>query len=146
MDEKDIRIIEILKENSSLTTRQIAKKARIPLSTTHHRIRKLKQEGFIKKFTIETDHKKFGRTFAAIILVRCDYKSLREVKKDQHTIAREISHLQEVEKVDIVTGGYDMVVRVRVKDVEEFDNFLLKKFQRIQGVDRTQSLIVIHEE
>ena len=53
--------------------------------------------------------------------------------------------MPEVEKVDIVTGGTDMVVRVRVKDVEGYDKFLLKKFQNIPGVDRTQSLIVIHE-
>ena len=145
LDEKDKRIIEILKEDSSLTIRQVAKKARIPITTTHHRIKKLKEEKFIKKFTIEVDLKKFEKSFAAIILVSCDYKLLREVKKDQHMLAKEISFLPEVEKVDVVTGETDIVVRVRVKDVEEFDYFLLKKFQKISGVDKTQSLIIIHE-
>ncbi len=53
--------------------------------------------------------------------------------------------MPEVEGVEVVTGATDMVVRVRVRDVEEFDLFLLKKFQKIQGMDKTQSLIVIHE-
>jgi len=145
IDEKDQKIIEVLKEDSSLTTRQIAKKTRIPITTVHHRVRKLKDEGFIKKFTIEIDPKKFDKKFTAIILVSCDYKSLREIKKDQHMLSKEIRLLPEVEKVDVVTGGTDIVVRVRVKDVEEFDSFLLKKFQKIAGVDKTQSLIVIHE-
>lgn len=145
IDEKDRKIIEVLKEDSSLTTRQIAKKTRVPITTVHHRVRKLRDEGFIKRFTIEVDPKKFDKKFTAIILVNCDYKSLREIKKDQHMLSKEIKLLPEVEKVDVVTGGTDIVVRVRVKDVEEFDSFLLKKFQKIAGVDKTQSLIVIHE-
>lgn len=145
LDEKDIKILEMLKEDSSLTTRQIAKKTLIPITTVHHRVRKLKTEKYIKKYTINLDYKKIGKGFSAIILVSCDYKTLREAKKDQHILAKEISKLPEVEKVDIVTGGTDMVVRVRVKDVEEYDTFLLKKFQNIAGIDKTQSLIVIHE-
>lgn len=145
LDEKDIKILEMLKEDSSLTTRQIAKKTLIPITTVHHRVRKLKTEKYIKKYTINLDYKKIGKGFSAIILVSCDYKTLREAKKDQHILAKEISKLTEVEKVDIVTGGTDMVVRVRVKDVEEYDTFLLKKFQNIAGIDKTQSLIVIHE-
>ncbi|PIZ52419.1 hypothetical protein COY27_00285 [Candidatus Woesearchaeota archaeon CG_4_10_14_0_2_um_filter_33_13] len=145
IDEKDQKIIEILKEHGDFTTRQIAKKTLLPVTTIHNRIRKLKQEGIIKRFTIDLDYKKLGKDFSAIILVSADYKVLRELKKDQHQLAKEISFLPEVEKVDIVTGGTDMVVRVRVKDVEGYDKFLLKKFQNIPGVDRTQSLIVIHE-
>jgi len=80
------------------------------------------------------------------MLVSMDYKVLRELKKDQHQIAKQISLLPEVESVDVVTGGTDMVVKVRVKDVQEYDHFLLKKFQSLPGIDRTQSLVVIHEQ
>lgn len=145
LDEKDIKILELLKQDSSMSTRQIAKKTLIPITTVHHRIRKLKAGKYIKNYTIDLDHKKIGKGFTAIILVSCDYKTLREAKKDQHKLAKQISKMTEVEKVDIVTGGTDMIVRVRVKDVEEYDTFLLKKFQNIAGIDKTQSLIVIHE-
>ena len=145
MDEKDWKIVEILKEHGEYTTRQIAKKTLLPSTTIHNRIKKLRAEGIIKKFTLELDHKKIGKQFTAIVLVSCDYKQLREAKKDQHMLAKEISLMPEVEKVDVVTGGTDMVVRIRVKDVEEYDQFLLKKFQKIAGVDKTTSMIVIHE-
>lgn len=145
IDNKDQKILQILQEDSSLTTRQIAKKTRIPITTVHHRIKKLKDDGYIKNFTIELNHKKLGKTFAAIINVNCDYKLLRELKKDQHMLAKEIKLLPEVEKVHIVTGGTDLVVRVRLIDVDDFDTFLLTKFQKIEGIDKTQSLIVIHE-
>ncbi len=144
IDEKDKRIIQILKENSNYTTRQIAKKINLPITTIHNRIKKLKREKIIKKFTIELDNKKIDKSFSAIILVSVGI-ILKELKKDQHKLAKEIKYLDEVEQVDIVTGGTDIVVKVRVKNVEEYDNFLLKKFQNISGVDKTQSLVVIHE-
>ncbi len=145
LDEKDEKIIQILKEHSDYTTRQIAQKLLLPITTIHNRIKKLKKEKIIKKFTIELDNKKIAKLFSAIILVSVDYEALRELKKDQHKLAKEISYLKDVESVDIVTGGTDIVVKVRLKDVEEYDNFLLKKFQNIPGVDKTQSLVVIHE-
>jgi DNA-binding Lrp family transcriptional regulator len=46
--------------------------------------------------------------------------------------------------VDIVTGGTDLVAIIRVKDVEEFDKVLLGKLQLLEGIDKTQSLTVIH--
>jgi Lrp/AsnC family transcriptional regulator, leucine-responsive regulatory protein len=145
MDEKDKMILEVLKEHGDYTTRQIAKKTLLPVTTIHNRITKLKKENIILNFTVNIDNKRIGKGFCAIILVSVDYRQLREVKKDQHMLAKEISSMPEVDKVDVVTGGTDLVVRVSVASVEEFDQFLLKKFQGIAGVDRTQSLVVIHE-
>lgn len=48
-------------------------------------------------------------------------------------------------KTHIVSGGTDIVAIVRVKDVDEFDHALLGKIQSIEGIDKTQSLIVIHQ-
>lgn len=145
MDEKDKKIIDILKQDSSMTMRQISKKTKIPITTVHKRIQRLKQDSVIKKFTIEVDHKKTGNPFFVIILMSVDYSLLRKLGKNQHQLADEIKEFPEVERVDIVTGTIDMVIWVRVKNVEDFDNFLLKKFQNINGIDRTQSLVVIHE-
>lgn len=145
LDEKDKAIIEILQEHGDYTTRQIARKTLLPATTIHNRIRKLKQEKIIKKFTVDLDYEQLERGFSVIVLVSVDYKLLRELKKDQHLLAKEIKILPEVDEVSVVTGGTDIVMRVRVKDVKEYDQFLLKKFQKIKGIDRTQSLVVIHE-
>jgi len=146
LDEKDKKILKILREHSDYTIRQIAKKLILPITTIHNRIKKLKKEKIIKRFTIEINNKKIDKSFSAIILVSVDYKSLRDLKKDQHKLAKEINYLDEVEYVNIITGGTDIIVKVRVKNVEEYDTFLLKKFQKIPGVYKTQSLVVIHEE
>ncbi|MBC8501098.1 MAG: Lrp/AsnC family transcriptional regulator [Nanoarchaeota archaeon] len=144
IDEKDLKIIEVLKEHGDYTTRQIAKKTLIPATTINNRIRKLKKKKIIKNFTIELDHSRIGKGFLVYILISANLILLKEKKRTQHDLANDLKKFDFVEKVDIVSGGTDIIVTVRVKDVEEFDQALLGKIQLIEGVDKTQSLIVIH--
>jgi len=145
LDEKDKIIIEVLKEHGDYTIRQIAKKTLIPSTTINNRIRKLKKEGVIKNFTVNLNHSKVNKGFLVYILISANLLVLKEKKKSQYDLAKELRQLDFVERVDIVSGGTDIMTTIRVKDVEEFDKALLGKIQAIEGVDNTQSLIVIHE-
>lgn len=144
IDEKDLKIIEILKDHAEFTTRQIAKKTLLPITTIHNRIRKLQKEGIIRKYTIKLDNTKLGKSFVSYILVSVNLAVLKQKHKTQHDLANELKKFYFVERADIVTGGTDMVVIMRVKDVEEFDNCLLNKLQLVEGIEKTQTLIVIH--
>lgn len=145
LDEKDKKIIEILKDHGDYTTRQIAKKTLIPATTIHNRITKLKKEGVIKKFTIELDHKKIGTNRVIHILIDANLIWLKQHKQTQYDIAKKIRQFPEVERVDIVSGGADMMVIARCANIDDFDHFLVKRLQPIEGIKHTQSLIVLHE-
>ncbi|MDP2907808.1 MAG: Lrp/AsnC family transcriptional regulator [Nanoarchaeota archaeon] len=145
MDDKDLKIIEVLKGHGEYTTRQIAKKILLPPTTIHNRIKKLREEGIIKKFTIELDNSKIGKSFVAYIMVSANLALLKQKHKTQYDLAQEINKFHFVERVDIVSGGTDLIVVIRVRDVEEFDKILLGKLQLVEGIEKTQSLIVIHE-
>lgn len=144
MDEKDKKILEILKEHGDYTTRQIAKKTLLPPTTIHNRIRKLRKEKIIKKFTIELDHDRVGKGLLVYVLISADLGLLKRSNKSQYDLVNELRKLGFIERADIVVGGPDIVAVVRVKDVKEYDKVLLDKIQKIEGVDKTQSLIVIH--
>jgi len=145
IDEKDQKILEILQEHADYTTRQIAKKTLLPITTVHHRIKKLKQAGIIRKYTVKLDWAALGRNFVAYVLISANLPLLKQKKKTQHDLAEEIRKLWFVERADIVSGGTDLVAIIRVKDVAELDKVLLGKLQLLEGIDRTQSLIVIHQ-
>jgi DNA-binding Lrp family transcriptional regulator len=144
IDEKDWKIINILKDHGEYTTRQIARQTLLPITTVHHRIRRLREEGVIRKFTIELDPVKTGKSFLVYVLISANLETLKAKSKTQYSLADEIRKHDFVEKVDIVSGGTDLVATVRVKDVHEFDQILLQKLQIIEGIEKTQSLIVIH--
>ena len=82
----------------------------------------------------------------AYVLIFANLQTLKQKKKTQYDLAKEIKYFDFVERVDIVSGGSDLVAMIRVKDVSEFDKVLLGKLQLVEGIDKTQSLIVIHEE
>ena len=140
MDDKDFRVLEILKENSKLTTKQIAKKLNLPITTVHNRIKKLERNGIVKNYTVVLDHKKLGRNISSYVLVTVRYD---KEETSQERIAREIKGHHEVEEVSIVAGGTDILARVRVGDIDDLNEFIIKKLRNINGVDRTQTMIVL---
>ncbi len=144
LDDNDWKVIGILRQHGDYTIRQIAKKTLLPPTTINNRIKKLKQEGIIKRFTIELDNSKIERGFVAYVLISADLPHLKQKSKSQHDLVDEIRKLSFIERADIVSGGSDIVAVVRVKDVGEFDAALLGKIQSLEGISNTQSLIVIH--
>ncbi|MDP3734710.1 MAG: Lrp/AsnC family transcriptional regulator [Nanoarchaeota archaeon] len=145
IDEKDLKIIDILQEHGDYTTRQIAKKTLLPATTIHHRIKRLKAAKVIRRFTIDLDYSHMDRNFVAYVLISVDLQLLKQKKKTQHDVAQEIKKFSFIERVDIVSGGTDLVAIVRVKDVAAFDKALMGELQLVEGIAKTQSLIVIHE-
>lgn len=145
MDEKDEKILELLKENSKLTTQQISKKILIPITTIHNRIKKLEKEGIIKKYTLELDNKKIGKEIAAYIHIIVDYKSLKQIKMSQYELAKKLKQHEFVEGAAMVTGGTDIIIKVRAKNIEELDSFVTRHLRNIDGIEKTQTMVILNE-
>ncbi len=90
LDEKDKDIIEILQQHGEYTTRQIAKKTLLPVTTIHNRIKKLRKQGYIKKYTVELDWHKLQRDFLVYVLISANLQILKQKKKTQYDLMNEI--------------------------------------------------------
>ena len=145
MDNKDERIIEVLKENSKLSTQQISKKTSIPITTVHNRIKKLEKEGIIKNYTVVLDNKKIGKDISAYILINVDYKLLKEIKSTQYELTIKLKKHPCVEEAATVTGGTDILIKARVKNIDELNSLITRYVRNLEGVDRTQTLVVLSE-
>jgi len=143
LDEKDMKILDILKSNAKLTTHKISKKLAIPITTVHNRIKKLEKLGIIKKYTVELDYKKLDMGLLAYITVTVTYTAPSGKRLHQEDIAKHIKKLRGVEEVDIVAGITDILVKVRLKDIDELNDFVIRKLREIEGVDKTQTLVVM---
>ena len=144
LDKKDLQIIEILKEDSSLSTHKISKKTHIPITTIHNRIKKLKQEGVIKNFTLNLDQEKLGNSISAFLMIDIDASS-KTVEINQKDIIKKLSHLDEVENAYIVTGVADIVAKVHVKGIKELNELILEKIRKMHGLE-TRTLIILEEK
>lgn len=145
LDEKDYKILTLLKENSRLTTKEMSKQLEIPQTTIHNRIKRLKQDGVIKRFTVELDSKKVGKGLVAYILCTVSYRTRKGTKINQYEVAQSIERLPEVEEVSIVTGDIDLIVKVALKDVDELNEFVIFKLRDIEGVENTKTSVVLSQ-
>lgn len=145
LDDKDKKIIEVLKNHGDYTTRQIAKKTLLPFTTINFRIKRLKKEKIIKKFTIELDREKIGLAILAYINVTVDYKADSGKTLEQDEIAKQIKKISGVQEVMLMTGGTDLLVKVLAADVKELNQIVIKKMRKVTGVDKTQTSIVLME-
>ncbi len=145
LDDKDWQILDVLKENSDWPTRKIAKKTRLPITTVHNRIKKLKADGVIEKFTVKLNSQKIDRNFLAYVHVETDLERLKDHKKNLHSLSKDLRKFDFVERADNVTGQASIVMLVRAKDIHEFDTILLEKIQMVEGVKRTRTDIVLRE-
>src|SRR3989344_595335 len=111
---KDIqpKLIELFKEgNCTPQISVIAKKLKEPSTTIHYNIKKLEKEGAIKAYKAVFDYKKINQGFCAFVLINLAPMEYADPDK----IAKELSKHPEVESVDICTGDWEIVIKVRTK-------------------------------
>lgn len=145
MDEKDEKIIKILKENAKLSTHEISKKTLIPITTVHNRIKKLEKDGVIQGYTLNLNHVKLGKALTSYTLVSVDYGCLKQAKMSQEQLAKKLKTYDEVEEASMVTGAFDMVLKIRAKNMADLDKFITGVLREQKGIGSTQTLMVLHE-
>ena len=135
---KNIRpkLIELFKEGyCSPQIARIAKKINEPSSTIHYNIKSLEKEGAIRTYKAVFDYKKINERFCAFILVALSPSEY----PDPERIPKALAKYKEVESIDLVTGEWELVIKVRTKDQDEYYNFLRNVLSQ-QGIHRTMSL------
>tara|TARA_Y100000034_G_scaffold130294_1_gene188335 strand:+ start:2595 stop:3029 length:435 start_codon:yes stop_codon:yes gene_type:complete len=140
LDEKDLKVIKILKKHADLTTSQISKKTGMPITTIHNRIKKLKRLEIIKNYTIKLNYEKLDKPLKAHILI-----TVNQEADSQSKIGKKILSWEPTESVDIVTGTTDLIAQVRIKDMHVLSDFLTNNLRKIEGIDKAQTLMVLEE-
>lgn len=133
IDDKDRELIEILRENSRLKTKDISKKVKMPRTTVHHRIKKLEEEKIIKRYTVVPDYSKIGSPVTAFILV----SFLPTMDAKQREVAEKISRLKGVYEVHLISGEWDMLLKVRSSSMEKIGELVIDDLREIKGVGKT---------
>ena len=135
IDEKDYAILDVLKGNSSLSIKQISKKTGIPVATVHNRIKKMKANGIITGYTINMDKAKLGKKMVAYVLIKAAPKA------DHIEILEKVVKHDAVEDGSAITGAFDVILKIRLADIEELDQFVLKYLRTFAEIAETQTMI-----
>lgn len=132
-DKKDQIILEELKKNSRNSIKSIASNVKIPRITVHDRMQKMMKNGIIKSFSVSIDYKKIGLPTEVFIFV----SFLPNTEISQRELAKRISKLKRISEVYIISGEYDLLLKVRGESLGEIGEMVIDKLRNFKGVGKT---------
>jgi DNA-binding Lrp family transcriptional regulator len=143
LDEKDQAILRLTQENSKLTANQIAKKINSPITTVFAKTKRMEQLGIIKQYRAILSPEKLSLNTAAFILASVSYTARTDgTPISQREVAEEIARFPEVQEVHIITGDWDLLVKLRAENVDAIGKFVVDKLRLIRGLEKTLTCMV----
>lgn len=141
MDAIDRKLLELVQQDSKMTTKELSLKLNLSVTAVYERIKKWEREGVITKYVALLDKKKIDKGF----VVFCNVKLVQHTVDSVTTFEREVVKLEEVLECFHVSGDYDYVLKIFVKDMEEYRQFMLTKLTTLQFIGSTHSVFMIGE-
>ena len=142
LDRQDKRILATLQQDGSVTNLELAEKIGLSPSPCARRVKQLEEAGFINRKVTLLNANKLNLKLTALI----------QISMDKHTPDRfelfenEVSQYPEVMECLLITGqSSDYQLKVVVADMETYQEFLLNKITRIQGVSDVHSSFILRE-
>lgn len=141
LDLIDKKLINLLQNNSKQTTKQLSLQLNLSVTAVYERVKKLEKEGVIKKYVTLINKNKVEKSF----LVFCHLKLEKHTKEYITVFEQEIDKLKEVTECFHVSGDYDYILKIYVKDMEEYREFMINKLTALKYIGSTHSIFTIGE-
>ena len=143
LDEKDLAILYLIQADGKLTAKQIAKKTGVPLTTVFAKTKRMEEHGVIRGFRAIVAPDKLSAGTAAFILASVSYRTKADdTPVSQRAVAEEIAKFPEVQEVHIITGDWDLLIKLRAENVEAIGKFVVDKLRLIKGLEKTLTCMV----
>ncbi len=137
IDEVDRAILASLQENGRMSLSEIARRVGVAPATVHERLAKLRRGGVVQGFSVRLNPHALGYTVNAIVHLRTELSD-----KVERTIA-DLRAIAEVEEVHVVTGEYDLVIKVRARSTAHLQELLVSRIHRVAGFIRSATEICL---
>jgi Lrp/AsnC family leucine-responsive transcriptional regulator len=141
MDNTDRRILRALQRDGRITNAELAKQANLSPSACFERVRRLQRDGYIKQYAALLDAKKVDRgllIFVEIVLDKIGGEIFGE-------FAKAALRFNEILECHMIAGGFDYLIKVRVKDMAAYRQFLGHILTRLPGIRETHTYAVMEE-
>jgi DNA-binding Lrp family transcriptional regulator len=138
LDQKDLAILSMIQQDCKLTAREIARKINSPITTVFAKTRRMEELGIIKEYKAILDAEKLDRNTTAFILVSFSYEVRSNGNQlSQRDVAKEIAKFPEVQEVHIITGDWDLLIKLKAKNVDAVGEFVIDRLRRVKGIEKT---------
>ncbi|KKX49679.1 MULTISPECIES: Lrp/AsnC family transcriptional regulator [Sphingobacterium] len=141
LDETDTKLLRILQHDATLSNKELAFRLHKSIAAIHERVKKLKQQGYIKKTVAILDRQKINMgliSFSQVFLKAHTAEVLNEFEK-------EVAKFPEVMECYQMAGSYDFMLRIATKDMQAYHEFLRYRLAVLPHVNTVQTYFVLSE-
>jgi DNA-binding Lrp family transcriptional regulator len=139
LDQKDLAILRLLQENAKITVREIAASVHLSTTPVHERIKRMEDTGVIRQYVTLVDHNSVGKG----LMVIC-YVSLKEHNKQAGgSFITAIRAMNEVVECYNISGEFDFMLKVVVRNMDDYYDFHVNKLSQISNMGHVQSVFVM---
>mgnify|MGYP002593421478 FL=1 len=141
IDKVDLQILRTLQGNARLTLKELAAQVSLSSTPVFERLKRLENEGYIKGYVALVDNKKIGLP----LIIFCNVSLA--VHDDEHIerFKEEIRNIDEIMECYSTGGIYDFFVKVVLKDLDAYNQFVFEKLTKVHGIVKMQSSFVLNE-
>lgn len=141
LDKIDYQILKLLQTNSNLTTKELSNKVNLSTTPVFERVKRLEKNGYIKKFVAVLDAEKLDKS----LIVFCNITLKQHTREIGHKFVKDILAINEVTECYNVSGDYDFLLKVMVKDMKHYQDFVLNHLGEIENIGSAHSTFVMGE-
>lgn len=141
LDAIDIKILDLLQDDGRVTIKKISEVLNLSTTPIFERIKKLEKGGYIKNYATLLNHRKLDLKQVVFIELTLKEHSRSYIEK----FANEIKLFPEVLECYRVTGSFDFLIKILVKDIESYETFILTKLSLLSNLGNVQSHIALSE-
>jgi len=143
LDTKDVEILKFLQEDCKKSIKEVSRRIGSPITTVYAKIKRMENLGVIENYKTVLNAKKIGKGTIAFIFVSFGYHSFETEKTlDQREIAKKIAKFPEVQELHLITGDWDILIKIKAKDVDDVGKFVVDRLRKIEGIEKTLSCMV----
>ncbi len=139
MDQIDRKILRVLQANARASLQEISQAVGLSTSPCWERIRKLEAGGVIEGYTVRLSAQALGLNDTVLVQVTLDSHSENTLERFGETLAA----IPEVIEAYLVSGEYDYLLRVAVRDTRDYERLLRERLYKIKGIRHSQSSFVL---
>ncbi|WP_299475266.1 Lrp/AsnC ligand binding domain-containing protein [uncultured Roseibium sp.] len=137
----DRRILRALQEDGRITNTDLAEKVSLSPTATAERMKRLIRDGYIEGFSATLDPKKVERGLLVFVEIRLERTSPEIFDAFKRAVERSADILE----CHMVAGGFDYLMKSRVRDMESYRSFLSDVVLTLPGVRETHTYAVMEE-
>jgi Lrp/AsnC family leucine-responsive transcriptional regulator len=141
LDRVDRQILALLQSDGRLTVAELARTVNLTLTPCIERVRRLERDGFIEGYFARLNARRLGQNMLAFTEVTLDHATPDVFERFREAVAP----VEEIVECHMVAGGFDYLVKTRVRDLEEYRRVLGDKITSVRGVRHTQTYFVLEE-